>query len=173
MNLKELMNKALSNFDLYELFNNKCKIYTYNELTQYNTLKQAFNPYNIMFILFETKRNFGHWCVICQNKNNIYFFDPYGFFPDTQLKFTPDIFRIYNNMWLPYLTILLLKSNKQIHYNDYILQDIKNKSIATCGRWCSIYALLYNDISIDEFARYFINHKIKPDKHITLLTHYI
>ncbi len=173
MNLKKLMKKALSNFDLYKFFDNKIKIYTYNELTKYKTIEDAFYPYNIMFILYETKDLFGHWVVLCQNKHDIYFFDPYGFFPDEQLKFTNKVFRKYNNMSLPHLTTLLLKSDKNIHYNDHELQNINNKSLATCGRWVLIFALLYNYITIDEFARYFKTRKMKPDEYITLLTHYL
>ncbi len=171
MNLNKLMKKALSNFDLYKFFNNKIKIYTYNELTQYKTLEEAFYPYDIIFILFETRQLFGHWCVLCQNKNNVYFFDSYGNFPDEQLKFTNDIFREYNNMELPYLTILLLKSDKSIHYNNHKLQNINNTSLATCGRWVLMYALLYNHISMDKFAEFFKSRKISPDKYVTLLTH--
>lgn len=170
MNLKKLMKKSLSNFDLYNFFDNKINIYTYNEFTHYETIGEAFYPYDIIFLLFETKENFGHWVCICQNKYNIYFFDSYGFFPDEELKFTPTMFRKYNNMVLPHLTILLLKSKKEIHYNNHKLQDINNKDIASCGRWTLMYALLYNDVSIDEFARYFKTRKMKPDEYITLLT---
>ena len=173
MSLKKILSKALSNFDLYELFDHDIKILTYNELTKFKSMEDCFYPFNILFVLFETKKNFGHWCVLCQNMDNIYFFDPYGFMPDEQLKFTNKVFRKYHNMMLPYMTILLLKSDKQIHYNDHVLQDISDKSVATCGRWCSLYALLYNCVSIDEFADFFKWLGIKPDHAISLLTHYI
>ncbi len=177
MDLNKLMNQALSNFDIYKIFDNKVKIYTYNELTKFKTLDDAFYPFNIIFLLFETSRNFGHWCVICKKgnreKEKIYFFDPYGIFPDQQLKFTKFLFRKYNNMILPYLTILLLKSNKNIEYNEHVLQNINNKSIATCGKWCCWFALLYKNVSIDSFARFFKSRKYTPDEYISMITYYL
>lgn len=172
LNLNELLRKSLTDKDLYKLFNNKIKIYTYNQLSNFNNIEDLFKPFDIAFILFETSKNYGHWCVLCTDKKTNYFFDPYGFKPDDELEFTNKSFRMKNNMWYPYLSYLLIKSNKKLIYNKYQLQDLKNNNIATCGRWCSLYAYLFDKLSIDEFANIFYGNDLYPDYAITLITNF-
>lgn len=167
------MEKALSSIDLYELFENKIKILSYSDLVNYETISEVFGKYDVVFLLYETKENFGHWVVLCQNNTTIFFFDPYGLFPDDQLKFVDFAFRITHNMLIPYLSILLILSPKRVVYNPYQFQDINNYSIATCGRWCSLFTYFYESISIPEFFNMFKNSKIYPDKAITLITEFI
>lgn len=167
------MNKALSSIDLFKLFENKIKIIPYSDLIEYNSIEEVFDPFEVVFILYETKPNFGHWVVICTDSTTNYFFDPYGFKPDEELEFTDKEFRMANNMWLPFLSILLIKSPKRLTYNPYKLQDISNKSIATCGRWCALYAYFYKTISVKKFNNIFKKANIYPDKAITEITKFI
>lgn len=170
--LKKKEMKALSNFDILKIFNNKVKIYTYNELTDFNDIFDAFYPYDCIFLLFETNKNFGHWVCLINKKNSIEFFDSYGIFPDKELKYSKISFRLNNNMLLPHLTALLYNCNKQIEYNDHKLQNIKNKYIATCGRWC-VFRYMCKEFDIDVFANFFKNKKYNPDEMITILTYFI
>ena len=167
MDIDELSKKALSNKDLYNLFDNSVKVYKYKDLFNFNSIDHAFNPFSIMFILYEFKENFGHWVVVCKDENTIYFFDPYGFFPDEELKFM-DRYRSS----LPYLSVLLIKSPMTVKFNKYPFQNIKDTNIATCGRWCALFALLYKELTFDDFADIFLNSGINPDKVITWLTNY-
>jgi hypothetical protein len=167
------MDKALSSLELYKLFENKIKIIPYKRLVDFDTIEEVFDPYRVVFILYETKPFFGHWTVICTDSTTNYFFDPYGFKPDEELKFTSKEYRKANNMWLPYLSYLLIKSPKKLVYNKYKLQDITDKSVATCGRWCALYAYFYDQTSIKEFAETFLNSNITPDQAITIITSFI
>lgn len=171
-NIKQLIKYPLSNLDIYNFFNNKVNIYSYKELSNYNDLEDLFNNYNKVFILYEFYENYGHWCVLCKNINNIYFFDPYGIFPDKELKFSDYGFRKDNNMLVPHLTYLLLKSNKNIHFNNHKFQSFST-GISTCGRWCIIFCILFNNFSIDEIYSYFKNKKINMDEYVTKLTFFI
>jgi len=172
-NLKLEISYSVSNLDLYKLFNNKIHIYDYNELSQFNNINQAFHPYDVIFLLFETKQNYGHWTCIINHDDRIEFFDSYGIFPDKERKYTNIEFRKQNNMMLPHLTALLYNSNKQIEYNDHKLQDMSKRNIQTCGRWCA-FRYLCKDINIDSFARFFKNNKkYTPDELVTILTSYI
>jgi len=156
---------------------NKARLLKYSELTKYNSLDTLFGKHDVVFILFETQMNYGHWVVLCRDRKNkkIYFFDSYGTFPDEQLKFTDDVFRVQNNMVLPHLTALLYKYDRkgwEIHYNDHQLQELGN-DIATCGRWVAVFATLFKDLTIDEFADLFLNEEKSPDELITELTYFI
>ena len=77
MELQSLMQKSLSNFDLYNLFENKIHIITYKELLNFYDIEDVFYPYDVVFILYEQGPNYGHWVVLCWDKNKdiIYFFD--------------------------------------------------------------------------------------------------
>lgn len=169
--LKKKMSYSLTSIDLLKNINYKAHIYRYSDLTKFNTIKKAFYPHHIIFLLYETKKNYGHWCCLLDKKNSIEHFDSYGIFPDDELKQTPLSFRMENKMELPHLTALLYKSKRVIEYNNYKLQEY-NKKIATCGRWCLIRAK-YKDVDIDNFANIFLNRKFSPDEIITLLTYNI
>lgn len=170
MSINEAITRPLTGFELSNLFDDQIKIYKYGQLSNFEDINNAFYPYNIMFILYETRRNFGHWCVLCKDAYNIYFFDPYGIVPDDQLNFTDINIRFERNMILPHLTYLLYKSGKTIHFNPYAFQNINNDNIATCGRWCAVYALIFDFMTIDEFANFVANTSNYPDHLITILT---
>lgn len=162
------MNYSLSNHDIKKALNNNVNIITYNDLSYYNNIKKAFNHKKFLVILFENKKNFGHWCCLFfHNNNTLEFFDSYGLMPDDELKFTSNVFRKNNNMLLPHLTYLLLKSPYNIEYNNYKFQSYNNNT-NTCGRWV-IVRLLYNDININDFYKIFGNIK-NSDKFITKIT---
>lgn len=147
------------------------KVLTYNQLTNYKDIDALFGDKNIIYLLYESIKNYGHWCLLMKRKNgNIEFFDSYGIFPDQELKFSNKLFRIKNNMTLPHLTALLYKCPYHIEYNNYKLQS-KNNNVATCGKWCLIRALSKDICNIDIFADYFKNNKhFKPDELIVLFT---
>ena len=171
----EQMKRPLSNFDIYKIFDNKINIYSYDDLKKYKSISELFKPYDAFFILYETKKNYGHWVCLCRDSDHIYFFDSYGLGPDEQLKYI-------NKKYFPYLSYLLLQSKKILKYNKFRLQDLKDSSgdylnnkfkNATCGRFCCLFVLLYRYIDIDEFAKIFLGSSVNLDYLITVLTHYI
>lgn len=165
--INELSTKALSNQDLYNLFDNSIKIYKYKDLFNFKSLNDAFGPFDIMFILYEFKENYGHWVVLCRDNTTLYFFDPYGFFPDEELKYL-DKYRTIT----PYLSVLLIKSPLNVTFNHFRLQNLDDHDVATCGRWCALYALFFREASFQDFAELFLNTGLNPDKIITWLTNY-
>lgn len=159
------MDYALSSEDLFKLFEGECLIIDYNQLLKFFHVDQLFQNNNkIVFLLYPTSPNFGHWVFLGKHENVIYFFDPYGIFPDDELDYTYVDFE-------PHLSNLLLKSPYIIKYNKHKLQDIKNKNSATCGRWCALFAYCFKNVSFDEFAKMFQDYD--KDKLITLITSFI
>ena len=170
--MQQLLRKSLSNYDIMNAMHNQCRILTYHQLSKYKSLSNVFGPYDSVFILYETRRNYGHWCVLTQNNNRITFFDSYGMFPDLELKWTSNAFRKSHNMMLPHLTYLLYhdRSGKQLHYNNVALQRMDSR-IATCGRWCVLWAKLHWDLTVEQFAQHFKHYTSNPDEHATKLTY--
>lgn len=154
------MNKSLTDKDIKYAIGN-CIILKYSDLSKFLHINELFIK-KFVIILFETKFNYGHWCLLFKNtRNSIEFFDSYGLMPDSQLKYISSVFRKHNNMIYPHLTYLLLFCSNKIEYNNHIFQKSKN-NIATCGRWVILRCLFYN-YNIDEFYE-IIKSKKKKNK---------
>lgn len=168
--LNQLKSIALSNYDLMRAIS-YARIITYPELAAYNSIDELFLDTDSIILLYETKIHFGHWCCLLKKVNSIEVFDSYGKKPDTQLKNADKLFRIYNNMMIPYLSYLLINSPYEIEYNKDQLQEYKY-GIRTCGRWvCE--RIRNRNINIDEFVEYFNSFKdigYNPDDVVTILT---
>jgi hypothetical protein len=170
--IKKLENIALSNEEILQICNNKANLLTYPELHKYNDINQCLGKYGAVIILYETRKDYGHWvCVFKSAKNKLEFFDPYGLFPDEELKFIPEHFRKISNQQYPHLTYLLYKSNYLIEYNDHKLQK-KLKNIATCGRHVGLRILL-RKYNIDQYASLFKDKCFNADQIVTMLTAFI
>jgi hypothetical protein len=158
---------ALSNREIFQLLDGKCNVMTYPELTQFNTINDAMGKYKALVLLYLSKQNYGHWvCVFKRNENTIEFFDSYGFFPDDELNFIPQHFRVVSNQSYPHLTYLLSECPySKIDYNDKRLQVLDDDT-KTCGRWCVVRIMLKH-MSIDEFIDKF---KTDGDMMVTNLT---
>jgi len=171
--LDELKSISLSNNDIKILVPD-CVIMLYKDLSKFNNINELFNISNNVVILYETKLNYGHWCCIINRINNYEVFDSYGLFPDEELKFIDKLFRTKNNMRYPYLSYLLLDTNKPIEYNKDQLQQYK-KGVNTCGRFvCE--RIIKKKMNIDEFVKYYKSFKdisFNPDDVVTLETYYV
>lgn len=132
--MDEILSYAISDTDIINITGID-NIIRYQDIKNYNNINDLLKSNNVCFILFETKNNYGHWTVIFRNNNLIEFYDPYGVFIENQkLYIEEEEFRDPIN----YLSILLKKSPYQISYNEIKFQNIKDKSIGTCGKWCII-----------------------------------
>ena len=170
--LKGLLNKALNGAELMELANEKTNIYKYRDLKNISSIDELLDPYDSAVILYESITNYGHWtCLIKRDNNILEFFDSYGIFPDQELNNIDKDFRTVNNMKIPYLSYLLIKSPYELQYNNYMFQA-KSKNISTCGRWVG-YRILKKNISTEEFKNIFDDKILKPDEIICLKTFYI
>ncbi|AVL93358.1 hypothetical protein za3_18 [Zamilon virus] len=171
--IKHYENVALSNTDILDMLDNKAQIVLYPDLINYNSIDEVLGPYGACILLFEAKKNFGHWCCLFKRDDNtIEFFNSYGGYPDNSLKFIPLHFRKISNQYYPYLSLLLLECPYELHYNEFKFQKRAN-DIKTCGRWCVIRILLRH-LSIYEFKNFIDEmckyYKAKPDEIITMMT---
>lgn|SRR5574337_1618016 len=168
--LKELKAKALSNDEIYKLLNGKVKILVYPELSKFKNIDQLLSPHGCAIILYQTKKNFGHWiALIKQGKNIIEHFDSYGIKPDGELKFVKSYMRKELGQEYPHLTYLLYHSPYQLSYNQYRLQKMQ-KHISTCGRW-SVARCILKDVPLDQFVKLFKVKNYTPDDVVTMLTY--
>jgi hypothetical protein len=168
--LNQLKAKALTNDEISELLNGHVKVMTYSELKKYHHIDELLEPYGCAIILYQTKKNFGHWiALIKQGPHIIEHFDSYGIKPDNELKFVKSYMRSELGQDYPHLTYLLYHCDYQLSYNQYRLQKFK-KNISTCGRWCVTRCILRN-VPLDEFVKLFKIKGYTPDDVVTLLTY--
>lgn len=173
MDLRKEVAYALSDDDIMELMDENCRIETYPNLINYNSIEELLEPFDCCFLLFELKPFEGHWVLIHRLPNgHIEFFNSYGGkggkggYPDDCLDYIPKKYRGQSNQDFPYLSKLLYESPAKIDYNQYKFQRSGNE-VRTCGRWCIIRRLL-KDIKLSDFAKIF---KIKNgDEVVTYLT---
>jgi hypothetical protein len=174
--------KAFSDTDIKKLCDNKVKIIMYSKLCKIKDISQILKPHGACVILYETKQNYGHWCVLLEQKSgkkkkNIEHFDSYGMKPDDELAYIPENYKHTGGEDYPWLTYLLAKATSpkgkynKVAYNDYPLQESKN-DISTCGRWCGMRVVL-KQLNIDQFIKLFTKQKLKPDWYVTALTSFI
>jgi len=164
------MDYSLSNIDIEYCLDGKTNIIIYPNLEKFNSIDELLDPYDNCVILYMTKKNYGHWCCFYRVNGMIEFFDSYGIEPDMELKEINKNFRNKNGQKIPYLTELLLKSDKEISYNNYKLQKL-SPSIATCGRHC-VVRIANKDIPIDDYAN-ILKSLGNPDEVVTEITQFI
>ncbi len=162
------MEICYSNKDISDRCN--CIVLTYKDLLDYDDIDSMLGKHKAAVILYEQKENFGHWCCVFLEDGVLYFFDPYGIFPDEQLKDIDDRYRIKSGQDYHYLSYLMAISPYEVDYNDYQLQD-EHKGINTCGRWC-VARILNRDLDAEQFAELFEpgDEKINPDLLVTEYT---
>jgi hypothetical protein len=171
--IKQYEDVALSNFDLIKLLDGKANIVIYPNLVNYNNIDEVLGPYGACFLLFESKKQYGHWvCLFKRNQNTIEFFNSYGGYPDTSLEYIPMHFREESGQIYPYLSWLLLESPYELEYNEFQFQK-KNKNIKTCGRH-TVIRLLLRDLDIYQYKAFLDMIKRKTgmnyDQIVTMLT---
>ena len=155
--LSEIMEKyknvALSDDDIKKFMGDKAKIITYSQLKDYTTVDQLLSPFNVVFILFEWRKSYGHWILLLKNEETIEYFDPYGHFVDYWLGKISEPFRTDSGQKDPMLTKLLVEYDGEMSWNNFDFQKY-NKKIRTCGMWCVLRALL-KELPLDIFRDLF------------------
>lgn len=171
--IKQYEKIALSDKHLFDILNNRNKLVLYPDLIKYNSIDDVLGKYGMCTLLFEAKKNYGHWCCLWKlNKNIVSFFNSYGGYPDDSLEYIPEHFAEISNQNYPYLSILLDKSPYKLTYNEYDYQK-KGSDIKTCGRHCAV-RLICREMTDNEYYNYVKlfckKYKINPDEFVTLLT---
>lgn len=85
----------------------------------------------------------GHWSglIVDWKIKTIYFYDSYGFYPDSSLDLVDPYYRVITDQWYPHIRkyLDLMKSKGyRVEYNQYKHQRM-SKDINTCGRWVGIF----------------------------------
>lgn len=140
----------LSAKDIENICEGKVKIEVYHNLGEYNSIESLLQPFGAVALLYETKQNFGHWVALIEYEDHIEFFDPYGFSPDSELKYAK-----YDNT--PYLTELIKNSSKPVRWSNAKLQTFA-EDINTCGRWTSC-RIRMKQLDNNSFAKMFKGHQ--------------
>jgi hypothetical protein len=171
--IKRLKKKSFSGNEVLELCDDKAVIITYPELADYDSIDDVMKPYGAVILLYETAKNYGHWCCLIKTKKNrIEFFDPYGLSVDKELKFIPQHFRKSNDEEYPHLSYLLYKSKYEVEYNHTKLQKFM-KDVNTCGRWVAM-RIIMRYLPLPKFVDLFKNNKcFNSDSLVTLMTSFV
>ena len=125
MSKNEIISKALSDADILHALDNDVNIVKYSELRNMKNIDDLLK-YDRAVILFELKKNNGHWCSVIRNKNSIIFTDSYGMFPENELNYVPVSFKFISKQDRGYLLKLLYEQPLPVHFSQYKLQKLLN-----------------------------------------------
>jgi len=133
------------------------QLFKYSDLLRYDSIDQVLNNrFKAILLLYEFDftdgNSSGHWAVLFKNKDGINYFNSFGYIPDDFSSDTiPQDLRERFGQAQRHLSYLLSKTNAELNYNEYIVQDDKAN---TCGRWCG-YRLRQRNKSLYEFVEPF------------------
>jgi len=148
---KKELEKMFSNTD-FDRFLEAPRILRYSQLADYDSI-QALLPLekDYVIILYETKRNSGHWMCLIRNEKILTFFDSYGYFPDEELSF---ITRLQNKLLgqdKPYIRRLMktgVDAGMKAMYSHTKYQS-DSPQVATCGRWVILAVFMLHTMGHD------------------------
>lgn len=151
--INNMMNKSLSDGEIHILTPN-INVVSYPDIYKYPSIDALLGGRNACYILYCVKEGYGHWCCLTKRNNIVEFFDSYGGYPDTQLKYIPKKYAKNSHQDKEYLLSLLHRSPYIITYNSYKFQK-KQKGVNTCGRWCAL-RVIFRELPLIEFKDMFL-----------------
>lgn len=150
---------ALSDTQLRDLLRDRVNIVLYQDLHKMRTLDEVMGPHGAAIILFATKPDYGHWCLLFRGAGRdqglVEFFDPYGGYPDDCLQYIGGQFAHKTRQDEPYLSRLMIESPYRLSYNQYPFQK-HGRGIRTCGRHCAA-RLILRDLGLDDYMQWIRN----------------
>lgn len=153
--VKDAENIYLSGEDVLELTDHRCRIMKYQDLMFVNSIDEILDVDGSVIILYQKTSNSGHFCLLTKKykENSLYFFDPYGYDLDEEVKLADFQVRNMNGV-VPHLTHLIENSNYDLIVNKIQYQEFEDL-VNTCGRHC-VTRLNYIHLSDEEYNT-FIN----------------
>lgn len=165
------MDRYLTVDDIHKIAEKPFNVVKFGDLKKYDTIDDLFIPRDMgltyypvddVLILYEIKKNSGHWCVLKRYLPKGYseyysyqFMDPYGEIIDSQRLHIPKEFRIKSGQETPLILKKLMEAMYDgktgvydIHYNDVPLQG---PNYSTCGRYAGLFMKF--DTSVENFAK--------------------
>ena len=148
---------SLSDTDILNITDNKCKVMRYQDLENYDNIDQALEPHGAIVLLYQHEADFGHWVAVFKvNNSTIEVFDSYGIPIDSEIDFSPFQIRRHKGEKVAHLTHLIEQSQyTKVLENKVPLQNDK-KDVNTCGRWASI-RIRFRDVPLKQFDKMFRN----------------
>jgi len=170
------MNKAelsysLSGSDISYLLNDKVTIFHYSWLEDITSVSQLLTKGSAV-ILYPSSpgSKIGHWTALFNSIDRdgtsvVEFYDPLGLAVDKE-------FAVMKYRQYPFLSSILLNTNKPKRYNDLGIQEFC-KTINTCGRHVAL-RILNKHLSLDDYTDIVVNnaHKMgmSVDEYVTYLS---
>lgn len=152
-NIKKIEAYALSDGDIQSYLPD-VKIYMYSDLGNYRTIEDILpNRDSYVIVLYQDSENTGHWTCMLRQDNIVEFFDPYGKYPDTQLRWVDNDIREDLGITDKFISNLFNNSKLKIVYNTAPYQHESNK-VNTCGRHV-VYRLLNRNLKLKDYHKYF------------------
>lgn len=135
----------LSDADLQVILNPDTKIHKYDALYRVRHIDELLDHLGrcILLYLTENERT-GHWVALIKKGHTMEFFDPYGYFPDSQGANlgTPEHINDAFGQNHPRFLELVGNAGYDLRYNDEPLQK-EAFDIATCGRHTATRLIFY------------------------------
>jgi len=169
--IKDSEKYELSGEDIMKIIQGNGKVMSYTELQKYETIDDLLNPHGAVVLLYESKKNYGHWVGLFKyGRKEIQFFDPYGFDVDEELNIGKPYYTRHNNDEnIPHLTYLLKNSNYKVTHNYTRLQKF-DSDVNTCGRHVAC-RLRFRETPLPEYIELLTKNKCyDPDWYVSILT---
>lgn len=159
------MYKPTSRNDLMYMLGNKCRIITYDELSNFNSFSELMDPYQCCILLYPNHDDpeVGHWCCcfIMPGTNIVQYFDSYGAYIDEPVgEFNKDA--VHERKRIEPKLLELLASSPyadNVWWNETIFQS-EDKATTTCGLW-TVVRLKNNHLTENEFATLYYDTPVK------------
>ena len=162
----------LKSSDMVRALDGKVKLYSYDQIVQFQTIDELLEPYGRVIILYfwkTTPAKIGHWTSVHKTPwNTIEFFDSYGSIERT-LKDLPKEIKQATSQDYPHITKLLYESKYETEYNDKKLQDYHSN---VCGRYV-LSRLATTEMHIEDFQKVFNMSPKENDKLVMEITNFV
>ena len=146
---KKELEKMFSNTD-FERFLDAPRIMRYSQLADYDSIQDLLPlEKDYVIILYETKKNSGHWMCLIRNEKILTFFDSYGYYPDEELSF---ITRLQNKLLgqdKPYIRRLMKTGKGMTAMYSHTKYQSDSPKVATCGRWVILAVFMIHTMGHD------------------------
>jgi hypothetical protein len=157
----------MSDSDIHEYLPN-APILKYSELRKYATLDDLLPKVkDFAFVLYEDSPNKGHWTVVSKPEEGVVeYFDSYGGYVDSPLKWTDKDTRVGLGEGFAMLSKLFKECPEEVVYNKVKYQK-DGEGINDCGRWCVLRTLkMKAGYNLNQFHKWVMkkDKKFKGDK---------
>lgn len=157
--LKKLEKHALDGDEIIKMAKRKDIVYVYyDDLPKNTTTQQFFGKNKMKALLYTVKgQNIGHWILLGKKANGIYYFDPLGNKPESDIELSGENSKALSSIF----------KGMKVRYNKTKFQSEKSN---TCGRHVAVRAKMF-EMDDNEYKNFILNHhNINADDVVSLMT---